>query len=112
MYCKSCGKEITDGTRFCPDCGFDQSSGIKPRNPNESDRSRLVACLLAFFLGGLGVHRFYVGKVGSGICQILLTCCFGIGCLWAFIDFVLIVCGTFKDSEGKVVSNFWLIIPL
>ncbi len=107
MYCKICGKEISEDTRFCPSCGAaQQSSIVKKENPDESDKSRLIACLLAFFIGGLGIHRFYVGKIGTGICQILLTGCFGVGCIWALIDFILIVCGNFKDSDGKVVSNW------
>ena len=108
MFCPSCGAEILENVNFCPKCGAKQPGAeeIKTKNTNESDRSRLVACLLAFFLGGLGVHRFYAGKIGSGICQILLTCCFGLGCIWAFIDFILIVCGTFKDSSGKTISNW------
>ena len=110
MYCKSCGKEISEDSKFCPGCGASQNgtviNSVKPRKENESDKSRLVACLLAFFLGGLGIHRFYVGKIGTGIVQILLTCCFGIGYIWALIDFIMIGCGNFKDNDGKVISNW------
>jgi len=63
-----------------------------------SEKKRLVALLLCFFLGGLGVHRFYVGKVGSGIAQILTLGGLGI---WVLIDFIMILCGTFKDKEGS-----------
>jgi TM2 domain-containing membrane protein YozV len=56
-----------------------------------SERSKIVAALLAFFLGPLGVHRFYLGRTGSGIVMLLLTCTL-VGLLvtglWAFIDFV------------------------
>ena len=69
----------------------------------ESTKSRLVALLLCFFLGGLGIHRFYVGKIGTGIVWLLTAGCFGIGTL---IDFILIICGTFKDKDGKVISNW------
>ena len=54
--------------------------------------------LLYFFLGGLGIHRFYVGKAGTGILMILTLGGLGI---WIIIDFVMIVTGGFKDSEGK-----------
>lgn len=69
----------------------------------ESTKSRLVALLLCFFLGGLGIHRFYVGKIGTGIVWLLTAGCFGIGTL---IDFILIICGTFKDKDGQVISNW------
>ena len=63
-----------------------------------SDKKMVTACLLCFFLGGLGIHRFYVGKTGTGILMILTLGGLGI---WVIIDFVMIVTGGFKDSEGK-----------
>lgn len=74
-----------------------------PQQP-VSDKSRLAATLLCYFLGVLGVHRFYVGKVGTGILWLFTFGCFGIGTL---IDFIMILCGSFKDSNGAVVK-IWL----
>ena len=68
-----------------------------------SDKKRLVALLLCFFLGGLGVHRFYVGKVGTGIAQILTLG--GLG-LWVLVDFIMIICGSFKDKEGSPITEW------
>lgn len=68
---------------------------------NKSQKSWVVALLLCFFLGGLGVHRFYVGKVGTGIVQLLTVGGFGI---WALIDFITILVGSFSDSEGKTLK--------
>jgi len=68
-----------------------------------SEKKRLVALLLCFFLGGIGVHRFYVGKVGSGIAQILTLGGLGI---WVLIDFIMILCGTFKDKEGSPLTEW------
>lgn len=66
-----------------------------------SPKSKVTAALLCFFLGELGVHRFYVGKIGTGILW-LLTCGWcGIGVL---IDFIMILCGSFKDSNGAVIK--------
>jgi TM2 domain-containing membrane protein YozV len=50
-----------------------------------------------------GVHRFYVGKVGTGILQLFTLGGFGI---WAFIDFIMIVVGSFRDSDGNQI-NLW-----
>lgn len=68
-----------------------------------SDKSRLASLLLCFFFGVLGIHRFYVGKIGTGIIWLLTGGVFGIG---AFIDFIMIIVGTFKDKYGRVVENW------
>jgi|TARA_B100001059_G_scaffold133068_1_gene133187 TM2 domain-containing membrane protein YozV len=68
----------------------------------KSEKSFVTAILLCFFLGALGVHRFYVGKVGTGILQLLT---FGGLGIWALIDFVMIVCGSFKDGQGLAIKS-------
>ena len=62
-----------------------------------SRKSRLVAALLCLFLGYLGIHRFYVGKVGTGILWLLTGGIAGIGII---VDFIMILVGSFTDSEG------------
>ena len=67
-----------------------------------SDKPKLTTFLLAFFLGGLGVHRFYVGKTGSGIAQLLTLG----GCgIWTIIDWIMILTGSFKDSQGRPITK-------
>ena len=62
----------------------------------------LIVLLLCFFLGGLGIHRFYVGKTATGVAQ-LLTCG---GCgIWWLVDFIMILLGNFTDSEGNVIKS-------
>ena len=68
-----------------------------------SPRSRTIAAVLAFFLGVLGVHRFYVGKVGTGVLQLLTAGGFGI---WVLIDFILILVGSFKDKENRTLQTW------
>lgn len=72
-------------------------------SPDISPKSRLVALLLCFFLGVLGIHRFYVGKVGTGILMVVTLG--GIG-IWALIDLIIIVVGSFKDKEGLRVFRW------
>ncbi|MBW2040218.1 MAG: TM2 domain-containing protein [Deltaproteobacteria bacterium] len=67
--------------------------------PELSDKKRLPALLLCLFLGALGIHRFYVGKVGTGILTIVtIGGFFGI---WPLIDLIMIIAGTFKDKQGR-----------
>ena len=61
-------------------------------------KSKVAALLLCFFLGYLGLHRFYVGKVGTGILQLLTGALCGV---WALIDFILIATDNFTDSDGN-----------
>lgn len=71
----------------------------------ESNKSRLAATLLCLFVGIFGVHRFYVGKIGTGILLLLLSST-GIGEIWCLIDLILILCGQFKDSDDNLITNW------
>lgn len=73
-----------------------------------SPKSRLVAALLAGFLGTLGIHRFYVGKVGTGIAIIAITLLtfFIFGWIWPLIDFIMILVGSFRDKDGRRLENW------
>lgn len=66
-----------------------------------SEKSYIVMILLCFFLGSLGIHRFYVGKIGTGILMIITLGGLGI---WALIDFIMIIIGKFKDKEGNEIK--------
>ncbi len=69
-----------------------------------SDKSFVATLLLCIFLGYLGVHRFYVGKVGTGILMLITLGGFGI---WTLIDLIMIIVGSFKDKQGRriIVKN-------
>ena len=74
-----------------------------------SQKSRLATLLFCLFLGVIGVHRFYVGKSGSGIAMLLISVT-GFGLLitgiWCLIDFISIASGSFKDGKGLRVLNW------
>lgn len=66
-----------------------------------SDRNWLITFLLCWFGGCFGFHSFYAGRIGMGIFQLLTLGGLGI---WAFIDLIIIICGSFKDCDGNVIK--------
>jgi TM2 domain-containing membrane protein YozV len=118
MFCRQCGGQMPDGSKFCAACGAAvEGSAVPPQQAqqpppyarpvyvaNVSPKSRLAALLLCWFVGVLGVHRFYVGKVGTGFLWLFTLGLFGIG---ALVDFIMIIVGSFTDKQGCFVKN-WL----
>lgn len=99
--------------------GFGQASGNPPSNyprqhPHYSgtrvvgSRTKVVAALLAFFLGAFGIHKFYLGFNQHGILMLILgllgfvTCGITslISSIWALYDFVMILVSDYKDADG------------
>ena len=149
MFCRNCGKELIGSPEFCMNCGAKPMAGTSfcpgcgaPTVPlaeicvkcgtrvakelagDISPKSRLATTLLAFFLGGVGAHRFYIGKTGTAIVMLLLTIAgvvttlffwwiFFMGYIffiavgiWAFVDFIIAVVGSMRDSEGKLIQKW------
>ena len=128
MFCSHCGKQIGDDTKFCPHCGAGNQATQQVQQPapqaqpvvvnvvntntntntnnNSVDmygprKSRWTAFFLCFFLGYLGIHKFYVGKTGSGILYLLTFGLFGIG--WA-IDTLVLLLGGSRDKWGRPLA--------
>jgi TM2 domain-containing membrane protein YozV len=84
--------------------GQQQYYGTPPGYYYPEQKSRLIGGLLGILLGGLGVHRFYLGHVGIGVLQIVVTfLTFGFGAVWGFIEGIMILVGAepFKrDARG------------
>ncbi|WP_394822621.1 TM2 domain-containing protein [Pendulispora albinea] len=79
--------------------GIDPVTGIP-----FSDKSKVVAALLQFFLGWLGAGRFYTGHTGIAIAQILasLTC---IGWIWPIVDGIMMLTGKVTDAQGRPLRD-------
>ena len=67
----------------------------------KSPKSFVAAVLLCFFLGSLGIHRFYVGKIGTGLLMLVTLGGFSV---WYIVDFVIIVCSKFRDKKGRLIQ--------
>ena len=68
-----------------------------------SKKSRGVTTALSFFLGGFGAHRFYLGKVGTGLLMLVTLGGFG---LWSLIDFIMAVSGTMRDKNDLPIRDW------
>lgn len=98
MFCPNCSSQNADGSNFCKTCGVNLL--IQPNKTGVrtiSEKNWLVTLLLCVFLGALGIHRFYVGKTGTGILMILTFGGFGI---WVIVDLILIATNAFTDVDG------------
>lgn len=135
MFCPHCGKSVPDAAENCPECGQplaavrtaqpEAAPSVQPaaagqaEQPELSPKSRLAVTLLSFFFGGMGIHRFYVGRTLSGAIMLglfllgFIGSFFVVGVLillpvsiWAFVDFIMAVAGCFKDGNGKTIKNW------
>jgi TM2 domain-containing membrane protein YozV len=96
-FCTSCGAIIKKDAEICPKCGVRQ----KKQNSDVSSKW-LTLFLLSIFLGELGVDRFYVGKIGTGILKLITVG----GCgVWWLIDWIMILAGKFTDKDGNVIKK-------
>lgn len=93
-HCSQCGSQLQSGAKFCTQCGAPNS----PSSEMKSEKSAVTALLLCIFLGSIGAHRFYVGKIKTGILMLLTGGGLGI---WTLIDLIQIACCNFTDSENK-----------
>ena len=103
MFCPKCGSQNDNGSNFCNTCGINllitqDSNGIQII----SEKNWLITLLLCVFLGVVGVHRFYVGKTGTGILMILTGGGFGI---WMLVDVIMIATNSFTDVNGLKLNK-------
>ncbi|WP_436882768.1 NINE protein [Enterobacter asburiae] len=92
VFCRGCGKEIHSSAPLCPHCGARQLIYM--------GRSRTVAIIITCFFGGIGGHKFYLGKPGMGILYLLFfwTC---IPMIIAFIEVIMYLCMSDESFNAK-----------
>lgn len=104
-FCPNCGSELEPNAQFCVKCGVSVApeQQINPLN----QKSKIAAGLLGIFLGGFGIHNFYLGYTGKAVGQLVLTICScGIGGIWGFIEGILILCGNINtDANGVPLKD-------
>lgn len=100
-YCAECGAIIKAKAEICPKCGVRKNaslSSLAAIAPN--GKSKLAAALFAFFLGGIGIHKFYLGRIGWGIVY-LLFCWTVVPAIIGFIEGILLLIMSQSDFNRK-----------
>ena len=132
MYCKNCGNAMDPnaaicvkcgyakgtGSAFCPNCGQPTMAGAAVCTScgcalNTAPAAKLVAGLLGIFLGGLGIHNFYLGYTKKAVTQLLiclLGSCIVVGPvaaeIWGLVEGIMILCGKIdKDANGNLLAD-------
>jgi hypothetical protein len=109
VYCTQCGAPMGADDRHCGGCGWDslhpeQAAPTRARDSGPASRfNRLTALLLCLFLGPFGVHRFYVGKIGTGLIWLVTLSFLGLGSVY---DLVMISTGEFTDADGRRLTRW------
>lgn len=101
-FCPNCGNQTAPGAAVCTSCGVALTQVVQGEQ-----KSKMAAGLLGIFLGGWGVHNFYLGNTTRGIIQIVVTVvtC-GVGALWGLIEGIMILCGSIKtDAKGVPLKD-------
>lgn len=104
MFCTNCGAEIDDKAVVCVKCGV----AVKPAASSApGDGEWVTALLLCFFFGWIGVHRFYTKNTDIAVAQLVLgiLSCGVVSGVWAFVDFILILSGSYKKGDGQLLKQ-------
>lgn len=108
-YCYKCGSRVKNcNIELCEVCGANLNNNIV----NLNIKSKLLAGLMALFLGGMGIHRFYLGYFKIGVLQLMLWILgyftggktWAIVEIWALIEAVFIFSGKMRDSKGNTLE--------
>ncbi len=105
-FCPNCGAKVAPGAAFCATCGMQFAQPAMQQNA-AVQKSKIAAGLLGLFLGGWGVHNFYLGFTTKAVIQLILTIftC-GIASLWGFIEGIMILAGSIKvDANGVPLKD-------
>lgn len=107
IKCPQCGAPVDPSASECKFCGEKlttqqaaQPTYVTGINPAWPVKSKIAAGVLALFVGGLGIHKFYLGKVGMGILY-LLFCWTCIPSFIAFIEGIVYLCSSDENFQLK-----------
>lgn len=98
-YCHNCGAKVNEIAAVCINCGAELKKAASDNGKKACDlngKDKTTVALLCFFLGGFGVHNFYMEEKKKGITKILFALLCGVSGIFALIDFVKILMDDYK----------------
>jgi ribosomal protein L37E len=102
VFCTACGQQMSAEATACPKCGHPNKA--KVQSYQGAPKSRVTAGILALLVGGLGVHKFYLGKIGLGFVYLIFFWTF-VPAIIAFIEGIIyLVQDDLTFSERQRVS--------
>ncbi|MBR4379891.1 MAG: NINE protein [Bacteroidaceae bacterium] len=125
-FCKNCGKQFVEGIKYCPSCGticqeinannspiVQQPTIVYVQSPQQQnvyvhgvEKSKGITLLLCFFLGGFGIHQFYIGNTIKGVTYLLFCWICYITGIVAIIDFFIFLCMSEERFHQKYDKNY------
>ena len=102
-FCSDCGSIIKIKAEICPKCGVRQRAAFEGVIGAAGRRNKTLAALLALFLGGIGIHKFYLGKTAWGIVY-LVFCLTFIPAVVSFVEGILLLCMSEERFDSKFNS--------
>lgn len=101
-YCANCGNAVAPGAEVCMSCGVAIKKGGS--NDDYKGMGKIGIALICFFFGGIGIHNFILGETKKGIFKIIASfCLFGIGSIFALIDFIKILVDKYEINPDKLI---------
>ena len=110
-FCSNCGEPLPENAYICVKCGVKVVENVKNTEASRNSKSKIAAGLFGIFLGGIGVHNFYLGYTGKAVAQLLITV---LSCgllsfvsvIWGLIEGILILSGSIdKDAQGNYLVD-------
>ncbi len=103
-FCANCGKPVAPNAAVCLNCGVAiGKGGATGVGGDLAGKDKTTMALICFFLGGIGIHNFMMGETKKGIFKIIMSLCFYLGSIFALIDFIKILMGTYVVDPNKLI---------
>jgi TM2 domain-containing membrane protein YozV len=96
-FCSNCGGELNDSQDICLNCGV----YVNRVESTKEGKSRIAAGVLGILLGGLGIHKFYMGRAGMGILYIIFCWTF-IPSIVGFVEGIIYLCENDASFQARL----------